>query len=152
MERYHTKTNSRWSTSIASPPGFMFHKTRNLKDSRRSPASDRFTSRTTFRIGFEKCCHSPSGFCGPVGFIEYALEYFEMSCVVVEIVERDMDAAHNFHVSQSHPVSQSVGSGYAGAYRHSWTCQTDEHTCVWFYYTPFSTNARGVDEHTCPNI
>jgi hypothetical protein len=96
-----TKTNSRWSTSIASPSAFMFHKTRNLKDSRRTPDSDRFTSRTTFRIGFEKCCHSPSGFCEPVEFVEYALEYFEISCVVVEIVERDMDADLLLHVPRS---------------------------------------------------
>ena len=73
----------------------MFHKTRNLEDSKWSPDSGRFTSRTTFRIGFEKCCHSPSGFCGPVGLVEYALEYFEISCVVVEIVERDMGADHH---------------------------------------------------------
>ena len=89
-ETRRTKINSRWSTSIASPSAFMFHKTRNLKDSRRSTASDRFTSRTTFRTGFEKCCHSPSGFCEPDGFVEYALEYFEIGCAVVEMVERDI--------------------------------------------------------------
>jgi hypothetical protein len=84
----------------------MFHKTRNLKDSRRSTASDRFTSRTTFRTGFEKCCHSPSGFCEPVGFVEYALEYFEMGCVVVEMVERDMQTdrrySHTIMIPSAH--------------------------------------------------
>lgn len=103
-ETRRTKTNSRWSTFIASPSVLIFHKTRNLKDSRRSPASDRLTSRTTFRTGFEKCCHSPSRFCEPVGFAEYALEYFEMRWVVVEIVERDMQTDQCY----SHDVAPQV--------------------------------------------
>lgn len=93
----------------------MFHKTRNLKDSRRSLASDRFTSRTTLRTGFEKCCHSPSGFCEPAGFFEYALEYFEMSCVVVEIVEQDMTRIIMRTCHIPYPTSTaSLDSEYAG--------------------------------------
>jgi len=117
-----TKTNSRWSTSIASPSAFMFHKTRNLKDSRRSPASDRLTSRMTFRTGFEKCCHSPSGFCEPVRFVEYALEYFEMSCVVVVIVERDMcvSGSPSFRITIPAPATspqwQLTVNDHAGVY------------------------------------
>ena len=114
----------------------MFYKTRNPKNSRWSPASECFTSRTTFRTGFEKRCNSPSGFWEPIGFVEY----FEITCVVVETVERDMDVEHHFHVSQStihlpcfstflNQLAMSMLAHTCKNLIHAWMCHTTEHMC-----------------------